>query len=93
MIICLWFHLAKKTTAKTWWSVRYQGKAYGLQEAQKLGLLRFVRSTRSEEKTHWDEYYEVLNPDVFLVCNRITNAGTQTKSCSTVNFFKYFLGR
>jgi hypothetical protein len=79
LIVKLDRHEARKTSAATRWFVRARGEVYELQEAEEKGLVKFVGSTHDGNKTHWDEYYEVLG-DVTFLRVRVSNRGNVTKT-------------
>jgi len=86
MIVRLDFHTARKTDARTWWTVVSQaGEKLELEEAMGRGLIRCVWKTLDPgEKTHWYEYYEVLVPGLKFIRHRISNRGNYHRAIYTV---------
>jgi hypothetical protein len=68
-------HEARKTDASTRWFLKSSGKTYELEEAEKQGLVKRIYSTHACNKTHWDEYFEVINPSVTFIRIRVSNRG------------------
>jgi enoyl-CoA hydratase/carnithine racemase len=79
IIVKLDRHEARKTDAATRWFIYFAGAYYDAETAEKIGLVRRVYSTHSANKTHWDEYLEVLNKDILLFRVRVSNRGNVSK--------------
>jgi len=81
MIVRLDFHVARKTDARTWWTVlAFDCGELELSEACERGLIRRVFHTLGEcEKTHWYEYFIVLVPGLKFVRHRISNRGNYSR--------------
>jgi hypothetical protein len=75
VIVKLDRHEARKTDAATRWYVYFGGVYYDIVTAEKIGLVRSVGSTHASNKTHWDEYLEILNKDVLLFRKRASSRG------------------
>jgi hypothetical protein len=63
MIIKLDFHEAIKTSARTYWMVKYGDELITIEDATYRGLLMERLSTKTFGKTHWYSFYE-LNPNI-----------------------------
>jgi hypothetical protein len=73
-------HEAIHTDASTRWYVKAGILTYSMDEAMEKGLVKPVYTTRSAYKTHWDEYLEVLTPNITLVRVRVSNRGNVSTS-------------
>jgi hypothetical protein len=79
LIVKLERHEAAHTSARTWWSIEKDGKRMKIVDARQLGLIRRLHSTDVCEKTHWNEYYEVLDPTIVFIKHRISNRGNYSE--------------
>ena len=77
IIVELDFHAARHTVARTYWRVLYKGREIDLQEAEEMGLVKYIDSDYDGRKTHWIEMYEVLDHTIMFVCYRISNRGNK----------------
>ncbi|MEM3943748.1 MAG: hypothetical protein QXJ59_06660 [Thermofilaceae archaeon] len=72
-------HEAIRTCARTYWKVvagrEMTVEVMTVEEAVKKGLLKPLLATYGQGKTHWEEYYEVTDPEVTFVRVRISNRG------------------
>jgi hypothetical protein len=73
-------HEAIHTDAATRWYVKAGILTYSMDEAREKGLVKRIYSTRCAHKTHWDEYLEVLVPNITLVRVRVSNRGNVSTS-------------
>ena len=80
LIVKLERHEAAHTGARTWWTILKDGKKISLVEARNLGLIRKLHSTDVCEKTHWSEYYEVIDTSIVFVKHRISNRGNYSRT-------------
>jgi hypothetical protein len=79
MIVKLEIHNAKRTPAKTWWTVKLYGKEILLDEAETLNVIQRIYDTSAPNKTHYEIYYEVINPLIKFIKHRISNRGNYSR--------------
>jgi hypothetical protein len=59
------FHVAERTGAKTIWKVELKdGTKLDVMDAVKSGILKLIKSTLTEKKTHWTRYVVVRKPEI-----------------------------
>jgi len=68
-------HEAVKTCARTYWKVATEKGEMTVEEAVRAGLLKPLLTTQAIQKTHWEEYYEVIPEDLILIRVRVSNRG------------------
>jgi uncharacterized protein YpbB len=72
------FHVAERTGAKTVWRVELKnGAQIDIMDAVKSGILKLIKSTLTEKKTHWTRYVSVVKPEKIncFIRIRISNRG------------------
>jgi hypothetical protein len=72
-------HEARHTDASTRWYIYFGGAYYDIATAEKTGLIKSVGSTHASNKTHWNEYLEILNKDILLFRVRVSNRGNVSR--------------
>jgi hypothetical protein len=82
-IVKLEFHNAVHTNASTTWLINIGDRLISLREARENGIIALVYSTKSFNKTHWVEYYQVLQSFDALVKLRVSNR-------SNINYTFYY---
>jgi len=88
--ISLWFHEARRTRARTWWTVKPKAGSdieLTIEQAIEQGFIKRIWSSKRERKTHWREGFLVFDTGIVFVCHRITNQGKYRKFWMTPNFF------
>jgi hypothetical protein len=75
-IVKLERHKSINTNAETFWKVKDpDGIMISLAHAEEMGYIKYLLTTEAKSKTHWEEYYAVLNPFIKFVKVRISNRG------------------
>ena len=62
IILKLDYRKAIRTCARTFWRIAVPGKLIDLKEAADGGIVKIIFSTWTRNKTHWNEYIQVLRP-------------------------------